>query len=177
MHKNFHYKNIMTAYKQGRKSYMGFGLSTQSSGTMTQQESYKHDYAKRIAERCAVMTSRVSLKDMLEAMPNELSKRIACQTELKLDSKITDHFLGVIMSFHCWADTTEGHEYWSGVMSRTLADFASELAPDDLKSIRGRLGAMFDSFMARGITLVSEELGDSDQENSDTGRVEKIKTV
>jgi hypothetical protein len=162
MHKDFHYKNIMTAYKQGRKSYMGFGLSTQSSGTMTQQESYKHDYAKRIAERCTVLTSRVSLKDMLEAMPDELSERIASQTKLELDSKRS--VLEVIMSFQVWDDTTEGHEYWSDLGSRMLADFASELTPNDLEPIWRQCFTMFDSFMDRGSAIIAEEIGGDDQE-------------
>lgn len=127
MHRDLHYKNIMNAYAKGRKTYMGFDLGTQSSGTMTQQEAYKHDYAKRIAERCEVMTTQNTEEALLEAAPSELAERIKSQ---KINGDPNDEYRSIfkrMITFCPWDETEEGFTFWKETMSRMLADLELDL--------------------------------------------------
>lgn len=68
-----YYNDIMLAYKQGKDNYNGHELGFQRSGTETQKQTYKMEFAKWLAAKIAA--SRVD-----RVCPN-----CGCSAELRYD--------------------------------------------------------------------------------------------
>lgn len=123
-----HYYNaIMAAYANGDKSYMGFDLSTQESGTETQKETYKSEHAKWIASKIAILATRNTLSALIDALPEPYKTQAidnGAFTYRSGKSAKEVEYHNAFNALSCrftWADTPQDHDYWED-FAMTLPD-------------------------------------------------------